>query len=124
MSLQWIEYKGQRILFIDASNLRDNYGMLLAKELESLVSLVKTEPKKSILAMADLRGTTLNNNVLRAMIRNAPLAAPHFRKSALVIEPSRVRNVILDMLGQFVEQLPKRFSNLEEAKDWLVSQEK
>ncbi len=123
MSLEWIEYKGQRILLIDASNLTDRYGMLLSKELESLVALLKTEPKKSVLAVADLRNTNLNNNNIMALIRNAPLAAPHFRKSALVIEPNHARSIVLDTLGQFVERLPKRFSSLEDAKDWLVSQE-
>ena len=123
MSLEWIEYQGQRILLIDAANLTDNYGMLLSKELTSLVALLKTEPKNSVLAVADLRNTNLNNNALMALIRNAPLAAPHFRKSALVIEPGRARSIVFDTLGQFVERLPKRFNNLEDAKAWLVSQE-
>lgn len=123
MSLEWIEYQGQRILLIDAANLTDNYGMLLSKELTSLVALLKTEPKNSVLAVADLRNTNLNNNALMALIRNAPLAAPHFRKSALVIEPGRARGIVFDTLGQFVERLPKRFNNLEDAKAWLVSQE-
>ena len=123
MSLEWIEHEGQRILFIDVSNLRDNYGMLLAKELASLVTLLKAEPKNSVLAVADLRNTNLNNNNIMALIRNAPLAAPHFRKSALVIEPNPARSIVFDTLGQFVERLPKRFDNLEDAKAWLIGQE-
>jgi hypothetical protein len=67
-----------------------------------------------------LRSTNLNNNNIMALIRNAPLAAPHFRRSALVIEPNRARGIVLDTLGQFVERLPKRFDNLEDAKTWLV----
>jgi hypothetical protein len=122
MSLEWIEHEGQRILLIDVANLRDDHSML-AKELASLVILLKAEPKKSVLAVADLRNTNLNNNAVMALIRNAPLAAPHFRKSALVIEPNHARSIILDTLGQFVERLPKRFDNLEDAKAWLIRQE-
>jgi hypothetical protein len=122
MSLEWIEHEGQRILMIDVANLKGNHD-LLAKELASLVILLKAEPKKSVLAVADLRNTNLTNNAMMALIRNAPLAAPHFRKSALVIEPNHARGIILDTLGQFVERLPKRFDNLEDAKAWLASQE-
>jgi hypothetical protein len=121
MSLQWIEHKGQKILLIDVSGLADSYAMLLTKELASLIALLKAEPKNSVLAVADLRGTNLNNNGVMALIRNAPLAAPYFCRSALVIEFSRA--VIIDTLGQFVERLPKRFDNLEFAKDWLVGHE-
>jgi len=124
MSVEWIEYQGQRILFIDASNLANDYTMLLERDLASLITLLQAEQKNSVLALADLRKTVLNNNVLMAILRNAPLAAPYFRKSALVIEPSFPRRIILDSLGQFIEQLPKRFDKLEDAKAWLVSNDK
>lgn len=123
MSSQWIEHAGQRILLIDVANLANDH-VLLASELAALVNLLKFEPAKSVLAVADLRGTNLNNNAVMALIKNAPLASPHFRKSALVIEPSYARSIILDSLGQFVERLPKRFENLEDAKDWLVGHKK
>ena len=123
MSLAWIEYEGQKILLIDVSNLTDSYGMLLSKELTSLVFFLKTEPHNSVLALADLRNTNLNNNNLMALIRHAPLAAPYFRKSALLIEPNRARNIVIDTLGQFVERMPKRFTNLDDAKAWLVNRE-
>jgi hypothetical protein len=120
MSLQWIDHAGQKILLIDVSNLTNNHSQLAA-DLAALVALLKTEPRKSVLAVADLRNTYLNNNTVMALIKHAPLAAPHFRKSALVIEPNPARSIILDSLGQFVEQIPKRFDNLEDAKAWLVS---
>ena len=56
-------------------------------------------------------------------MKNAPYAAPYFRKSALVIEPNMARNIILDSVGQVVQRVPKRFKTLEEAKNWLVSDE-
>ena len=56
-------------------------------------------------------------------MKNAPSAAPYFRKSALVIEPNVARSIILDSVGQFVQRVPRRFNNLEEAKNWLVSDE-
>ena len=123
MSLQWLTHAGQRILLIDVSNLTSHHEQL-ATELDALVVLLKDEPRSSVLALADLRNTYLNNNAVMALIRHAPLAAPHFRKSALVIEPNAARNIILNSLGQFVAQLPKRFESLEDAKAWLVSPEK
>ena len=122
MSVNWIEYKEKKLLFIDAANLTNNNDALRAN-LEALVSLLQKESKNSVLAVADLRNTHLNNNALLALMTNAPLAAPYFRKSALVIEPNHARRVILDSFGHFIGHLPKRFDDLEEAKDWLVSEE-
>lgn len=110
------------MLLIDVANLRGDHATL-AKELASLVTLLKAEPLKSVLAVADLRNTNLSNNVVMTLIRNAPAAAPYFRRSALVIEPNHARNIILDSLDLLIEQLPKRFEHLDDAKDWLVSQE-
>lgn len=122
MGLSWIEHKEKKILYIDASNLTNNYAQLKA-DLESLVVMLRAEPKNSVLAVADLRGTHLNNNALLTLMSNAPLAAPYFRKSALIIESNHARRIILDSLGQFVGHLPKRFEQIEDAKDWLANQE-
>ena len=120
MRSQWIEHKGEKLLLIDVANLTHDYDALRA-ELESLVLLLQKQPRTSVLAVADLRGTHLNNNALLALMGNAPMAAPYFRKSALVIELNHARRIVLDTIGQFVGHLPKRFETLEEAKDWLVS---
>lgn len=122
MSLFWIEHEGKEILLIDVANLRNDYG-LLGLNLASLVKMLKNEPLKSVLAVADLRNTNLSNKAVIELMKNAPYAAPYFRKSALVIEPNMARNIILDSVGQVVQRVPKRFKTLEEAKNWLVSDE-
>jgi len=122
MPVTWIEYKEKRLLLIDVSNLMSDYGALRA-ELEALVSLLQNEPKNSVFALADLRNTHLNNNSLLALMSNAPLAAPYFRRSALVIEQNNARRIVLDALGRFIGHLPKRFEDLDAAKEWLVSDE-
>lgn len=122
MGLSWIKHNEKKILYIDASNLTNNYAQLKA-DLENLVVILRNEPKNSVLALADLRGTHLNNEALLALMSNAPFAAPYFRKSALIIESNNARRIILDSLGQFVGHLPKRFENIEEAKNWLASEE-
>jgi hypothetical protein len=119
MPVTWIQHKGKRLLFIDVSNLTNDYEKLGA-ELETVVALVEHEPRHSILVLADLRNTYLNNNALLVLMSNAPFAAPHFRKSAMVIESNSMRRVVLDSVGRFAGQLPKRFEVLESAKDWLV----
>ena len=123
MSLIWIQHEGHEILLIDVANLRDDHGTL-SLNLAALVKMLKGRPPKSVLALADLRNTNLSNKAVMALIKNAPSAAPYFRKSALVIEHNAARTIILDSIGQFVERVPKRFKNLEDAKNWLVSSEK
>jgi hypothetical protein len=119
MGISWVNHKENTILYIDVANLTNDFDSLKI-ELRSLVILLQKEPKNSVLAVADLRNTHLSNNALLALMSNAPLAAPYFQKSALVIEPNRARRIVLDTIGQFIGHIPKRFENLEEAKDWLV----
>ncbi|MFN8414404.1 MAG: hypothetical protein U0Z26_18640 [Anaerolineales bacterium] len=120
MPVQWIEHKGKRLLLIDASNLGNDHAAL-TDLLQSLVTLLKKEPKDSVRAIADLRKTHLSNNALMILMRHAPLAAPYFQKSALVIEANNnARNIVLDSFKVVIKVLPTRFVDLEEAKDWLV----
>jgi hypothetical protein len=119
MPVQWSEHKGVKILLIDVSNLANNHTALNA-DLDALVAVLKSEPKNSVLAVADLRNTNLSNNALMALMRHAPLASPYFRKSALVIESNNARNILLDSFLMVIKRLPKRFGSLDAAKDWLV----
>jgi len=119
MPVQWIEHEGIKILHIDVANLANDHVVLNA-HLETLITLLKTEPKNSVLAVADLRNTHLSNNALMILMRNAPFAAPYFRKSALVIEPNNARRIVLDSFKVVIKRLPKRFDDLDTAKAWLV----
>lgn len=123
MPVTWIEYKEKKLLFIDASNLMSD-SRALRTELETLVAMLENEPKNSVFALADLRKTHLNNNALLALMSNAPMAAPYFHRSAMVIEHNNARRMVLDSLGRFIGHLPKRFEDLDEAKEWLVSDER
>jgi hypothetical protein len=120
MPIQWIEHKGVKILLIDVSNLENDHAALNA-HLETLIALLKTEPRDSVLAVADLRNTRLSNNVITVLMRNASLAAPYFRKSALVIESNNARSIVLDSFKMIIKRIPKRFDDLDAAKAWLVN---
>ena len=119
MPVQWIEHNGVKILHIDVANLANDHAALNA-HLETLIALLKTQPRNSVLAVADLRNTNLSNSALMALMRNAPFAAPYFRKSALVIESNNARRILLDSFNIVVRRLPKRFTDLNAAKAWLV----
>jgi hypothetical protein len=121
MSVNWIEHKSKKLIFINVANLMNDHVSLIT-DIETLVSLLHTEPKNSVLALADLRNTHLNNTALMALMRNAPRAAPYFRKSALVIETNQARQILLDSFRFIIQSPPKRFSDLDSAKDWLVSE--
>lgn len=119
MPIQWIEHKGEKMLLIDVSNLANDHAALNT-HLQTLITILKTEARNSVLAVADLRGTYLSNNAVITLMRNAPFAAPYFRKSALVIESNNERRILLDSFSFVVKRLPKRFVDLDAAKDWLV----
>jgi hypothetical protein len=119
MPVQWTEHKGVKILHIDVSNLANDHAALSA-HLETLVAFLKLEPKNSVLAVADLRNTHLSNDALMVLMRNAPVAVAYFRKSALVIESNNARRIVLDSFSTVIKRLPKRFADLDSAKEWLV----
>lgn len=92
----------------------------LNTNLQTLTSLLKAEPRNSVLALADLRNTNLSNNALMVLMRNAPFAAPYFCKSALIIDRI-TRAAHPASFIQHGHQTPaKRFSDLQSAKAWLV----
>lgn len=119
MKSQWIEYQGKRVLFVDVANLQNDHGALKT-ELEAIVRLLEHEPRNSVLAVADLRNTFLDNNALMILMSNAPLAAPHFQKTAMVIESNSLRRVVLDTVGQFIGHLPRRFPDFQPAIEWVT----
>lgn len=120
MSVNWIEHQGKKIIFINASNLGDDHVSLTA-DLESLVELLKNEPRNSVLALADLRNTHLSNTALMSLMRYAINAIRYFRRSALVIESSSARRIVLDSFSLIIERPPQQFSDMETAREWLVS---
>jgi hypothetical protein len=121
MSVNWIEYKEKKLLFINVANLMNDHHSLKT-DLETLVALLKKEPKNSVLALADLRNTHLSDEALIALMSHAPRAVPYFRKSALVIGANYSRSIVLDSFRFVIDRLPKRFSDLDAAKEWLVSE--
>jgi hypothetical protein len=121
MSVNWIEHQENKIIFINAANLGDDHVSLTA-DLNSLVALLQKEPKNSVLALADLRNTHLSNTALMALMRYAITAIRYFRRSALVIEASYARRIVLDSFSLIIEHPPKQFSDIETAKEWLVSE--
>lgn len=121
MPVNWIEHNEKRIIFINASNLMEDH-VSLAEILQTLNLMLQHEPKKSVLALADLRNTYLTNIALIGLMRNAIRAAPYFLKSALILEANPSQRILLDSFRYIIQQPPKRFSNLDDAKEWLTSE--
>lgn len=119
MSVNWIEHQEKKVIFINVANLGDDHVSLTA-DLELLIALLQKEQKNSVLALADLRNTHLSNTALMALMRHAITAVRYFRRSALVIEASHARRVVLDSFSLIIDHPPKQFSDIETAKEWLV----
>ncbi len=117
---KWITHKGTKIFYINVSDLQLDFDSL-KKELEAAVSVLQQQPRNSVLGLADFRNTTLSKEITNILKSNAPKAAPYFRKSALIIQLTGFKRVVLDAIGRLVKRAPTRFDNIEEAKDWLVA---
>lgn len=119
---RFIEHGGKRILLLDYTNLGADLGQLQA-EIEKTKRIVSAQPPGSVLTLTDVRGSRITPANVRAMKELVEHNAPFVKWSAVVVGLTGV------YLAGFraIQALSRRrnllsFGDLDEAKEWLVSQ--
>jgi hypothetical protein len=120
--IRWIEHKGKRILYIDASNLRDE--ALFMQLLTDAESVILVQPKGIPLrtlfyspdstvtkALAD-RAKQVFNNAQKIGIPNGPTAW---------VGSSGFQRAVVQAMQYFFKVIHVA-DNIDEAKEWLASQ--
>ena len=115
--VEWINYKGKEILYCDFRNLNDEDLVRLIKLVDELVT---TGAKKDLLKINDVRGQFATASVLPEIKRSSKLQKPYIKKSAYV-GVTGVKKILLDAVNRISNIGAKPFTDLEEAKEWLVS---
>jgi hypothetical protein len=120
--VQWIEHKGETILFCDYSNIRDEEEFVQAIE-ETEPEVLKQEPGTLILMLIDATGSLVTSKATRRARELAAAARERGIPSsptAIVGVSGPAKKAIIAAM-QFLRPDLRRMESIAEAKDWLVS---
>lgn len=118
----FIEHRGQRVLLIDYSNLRDEREML--EMIEDRKEMVSKEPPGSVLTLADVSGANVGRQAMQAIKEANAMERPFVRRAALVGADTITPKGTVEAVGTFAAKDWGRFATRAEALDWLVAGEK
>jgi hypothetical protein len=117
--IRFIEHKGKQILLADCSHCS-------AEELEKMSRLVPSyvtsEPKGSVLLLADFTGAQFDRAAIERLKQDTVRDRPHLKRSAWV-GTETLPKIFYEHLKSFSQRDLPAFKTREEAKDWLVSEE-
>lgn len=119
---RFIEHGGKRILFLEYTDLGSDSAQLQA-EIEKSKRVIAAQPPGSVLTLTDVRRSSITPANVRAMKELVQHNEPYVRWSAVVVGLTGV------YLAGFraIQALSRRrnllsFGDLDDAKEWLVSQ--
>ena len=121
MSLQFVEYKGQSIYYVDYSNIKSNDEFIsVIKQSNSFREKVRSEGKKDLLMLVDISGSFVYGDVLTEIKKAGKITKELTLKEA-VVGISGGKKILLKIVQSFTNMNLKVFDSIDEAKDWLVS---
>jgi hypothetical protein len=116
--IRFVEHRGKQILLADLSHSTP-------REVEKLAllvpSYVTSEPRGSVLLLADFTGAEFDRIAIERLKESAVFDRPHVKRSAWVgIE--KLPPVFLEHIKNFSQRELPTFKTREEAMDWLVEE--
>ena len=121
MKSKWIEHKGKKIFYLDFSGFGYDVSALEA-EMKEANPIVCAQPENSTLVITDVRGTVASKEAMPLYKAVAAKTKPYARKSA-VVGITGYRKVLLQAVAIFSGRSFGSFTDLDEAKDWVVEED-
>jgi len=116
--IRFITHKGQAVLLVDISNCTAEQ---LAAASELVPSFVLTQPRGSVLVLADFTGSKFDKVAIEALKKALVFDRLHIKRSAWVGTES-LPKVFYENLKSFSQRSLPTFKTREEALDWLVEE--
>ena len=117
--INFVEHKGKQILLVDASHCTPAE---VAKIVLLVPSYVTSEPRGSVLLLADFTGAEFDRIAIDRLKEAAVFDRPHLKRSAWVgIE--KLPHIFYEHIKNFSQRDLPAFETREKAMDWLVSDE-
>lgn len=119
--VRFITHQGKQVLLLDYHGLTDEAEVLAM--IEERKRLVTSQPKNSVLTVADVTGANFNKNVITKVKEANVYDLPFVRRAALVgVDAKQKRK--LEAVESFSHHHHQLFATMAEALDWIVSEEK
>jgi hypothetical protein len=117
MSVEWIEHKGKRILYVDYSGMQEEEGI---KNLETQADLMRTLTE-SVLVLANYQGTYATPTFMKyVQTLGREVIEPKTKKGAL-IGITGIKKLLLNTYNMVTGGSLKAFPDRESALEYLVS---
>jgi hypothetical protein len=116
MSYEWITHKGKQILFMKFGGLSKEEQLDLIKKCTQIIVDTK---RTDNLTMFDVSNMFASEEFMAMTRENSKITTPFVKRSA-VIGVEGVKKVLLNALNAVQKKPRVAFSNIEQAKDWLV----
>ena len=117
--IRYIAHRGHRVLLVDLSHCS-------AAELARIARLVPastvTEPRGSVLLLADFTGSEFDKTTIEVLKRATVFDRPHLKRSAWV-GVETLPHVFYENIKSFSRRDLPTFKTREEGLEWLVADE-
>jgi len=116
--IRFIEHKGKQILLVDLSYCTPAE---VAKISLLVPTYVTTEPRGSVLLLADFTAAEFDRIAIDRLKEGAVFDRPHLKRSAWV-GVDRLPRIFYEHIKNFSQRELPTFKTREEAMDWLVKE--
>jgi SpoIIAA-like len=117
--IRFIQHQGQQVLLADLSDCTPRDVEKIAMLVPSYVT---SEPRGSVLLLADFTGAEFDRIAIERIKESAVFDRPHVKRSAWV-GTENLPKIFLEHIKNFSQRELPTFKTREEAMDWLVKEE-
>lgn len=116
---RFVEHRGERILLMDFSHLRDPAEIF--REIEAAKAFISALPRrKELRTLTDGTGSRYDADMLRALKELAAYATPYVAAAA-VVTPSKLRRLGIRAAAAAAGYEVQPFAEVDAAKEWLAA---
>jgi len=116
--IKWIDYKDNKILYVDYSNIYTTDELLTT--IEKVNDFIKNHGDLKILLLVDTRNSVAKEKIAVDALKNSATIVKPYVKKAAVVGISRTQEVILTLVNMFSSLGLKPFNTMDTAEEWLI----
>jgi hypothetical protein len=117
---RFIEHHGHRLVLLDLSGIGDE-ATLLAEVQKAREFFDRLPPDGNLLTLTHTTGSSYSRAAVDAL-RELTRSNRDYVRAGAVVTDAQLHRMVITTLALVVKRNLKAFSELEEAKDWLITQ--
>jgi hypothetical protein len=111
--------KGRKIVTIYFSNLKEESEIIAV--MKEAAPIIRNSPPNSLYTIADIKGMHFNNKIREIFSDFAKKNKPYVKATA-ISGASGPQGFMINVINRITDRNMKSFPTIDEAKEWLVSQ--